>query len=261
MLPLLSCCPELGGPRVTLEPQRPRAGVSAPRVCHRCNVRPPRIGQRWCRECFKDYRAARRTDPRPVRPQRRAETADRTLGLPPEETAPADEKAPGGAEIGVVRKASASGRKRPSAKGGPKVPPDWRARFLRHYARHGTRWRSARAAGISHDTLERAERADPQFAARVEEARRVFVESLESSPAGGFLQQFRRGNVVAGIVLAKRHDPANYIERALTVNANLTASLDPQAGAALLATMLGQLPLAPPLPDARILPVRPDPVE
>ena len=236
--------------------------ASDPRPCSRCWVRPPRIGQRWCPECHRAYKAARRAYPRPVRPRRRAETADRTSGLPPEETAATDEKAPGGAEIGVVRGASASGRKSPAA--GPRVPPDWRARFLRHYARHGTRWRSARAAGISHDTLERAERADPAFAARVEEARRVFVESLESSPAGGFLQQFRRGNVVAGIVLAKRHDPANYIERALTVNANLTASLDPQAGAALLATMLGQLPqptpppaLEPSPPDPGILTVRP----
>jgi len=120
------------------------------------------------------------------------------------------------------------------------VPDDWPTRFLEHYSEHGTRWRSAKAAGISHDTLERAERADPQFAARVEEARRLFVESLESDPAGGFLQKFRRGDVVAGIVLAKRHDPTHYIERNLTITAHFTTELPAADGKALLAAMFGQ---------------------
>jgi hypothetical protein len=139
----------------------------------------------------------------------------------------------------VVRGASASPVKPPQPKG-PPVPRGWREKFLRHYAKHGTRWRAARVAGVSHDTLERHERADAQFASRVEEARRVFVESLESSPAGGFLEQFRKGNVVAGIVLAKRHDPTNYIERNLSISASFTTELPAEDGKALLHAMLGQ---------------------
>jgi hypothetical protein len=84
-----------------------------------------------------------------------------------------------------------------------------------------------------------AERADPQFAARLEEARWVFAESLESSEAGGFLQQFRKGHVVAGIVLAKRHDPANYIEGNLTLTASFSAELKQEDGQALLQAMFG----------------------
>jgi hypothetical protein len=62
---------------------------------------------------------------------------------------------------------------------------------------------------------------------------------LERSKAGGFLQQFRKGHVVAGIVLAKRHDPANYIEGNLTLTASFSAELKQEDRQALLQVMFG----------------------
>jgi hypothetical protein len=150
------------------------------------------------------------------------------------------------------------------------VPVDWPLRFLEFYAQQGVRWRAAKYAGVCHDTVLRAERADPAFARQVENARQTYLDrhALNLNRLA-----FKKNNVVASIVALKAGRPEQYIERALTVTASFTADLNPDDGARLLATMLGQLTpesrkqlsevvpalpaIAPPPPDGGIISVPP----
>ena len=158
-------------------------------------------------------------------------------------------------------------RRRP----GRQVPVDWLQRFLEFYAQQGVRWRAAKYAGVCHDTVLRAERADPAFARQVEDARQTYLDrhALNLNRLA-----FKKDNVVASIVALKAGRPEQYIERALTVTASFNAELDAQAGQQLLHAMLANLTpesrrqlsegfpalpaLAPMQPDPGIIPVRTD---
>jgi hypothetical protein len=182
------------------------------------------------------------------------------------ETMPPPEETPEGWALGLADKVlrvpdvALQKGQRP----GRQVPANWRERFLEHHAEHGVRWRGARYAGVSYATLVREEQADPAFAAQVEDARQSY---LDRHMLNLNRLAFEKDSVVGSIVALKAGRPDQYIERAINVNATFTAQLDPAAGQALLATMLGQLPqpaTTPALepPEARVLPVRPtDPPE
>jgi hypothetical protein len=134
----------------------------------------------------------------------------------------------------VVSAPSALTRK--SRRPGPQLPDDWPSRFLEYYARQGVRWRAAKYAGVSHDTVQRAERADPAFAHQVEDARQTYLDrhALNLNRLA-----FKKDNVVASIVALKAGRPESYAEKNLTINANFTTDLAPQDGKALLQSMLG----------------------
>lgn len=134
----------------------------------------------------------------------------------------------------MVRAPSALTRKR--RRPGPQLPDDWPARFLEYYARQGVRWRAAKYAGVSHDTVERAERADPAFRAQVRDARELYLDrhALNLNRLA-----FKKDNVVASIVALKAGRPEFYAEKNLTINASFSTQLVPEDGKALLQTMLG----------------------
>jgi hypothetical protein len=124
-------------------------------------------------------------------------------------------------------------RRRP----GPQVPADWPARFLKFYARHGVRWRGAKYAGISYDTLVRGEQADAAFAQQVENARQTYLDrhALNMNRLA-----FKKDNVVASIVALKAGRPAEYVEKAMTITASFSTELPAADGKALLLAMFGQ---------------------
>ena len=132
---------------------------------------------------------------------------------------------------------------------GQPLPPNWRELFLESYAEFGTYWRACKDAGVSDMTVTRHRQHDPDFATQVEAARQEFADSQEEQLA----TLGRNGNVVGPIVLLKKHRPAEYIERNLTVTANFTANLDAAAGQQLLTALLGQMhdlrALKPAAPD------------
>ena len=231
--------------------------LSPLRSCPRCGLRPCRIGQRLCPACHLAYKRARRATSPPEK-----ETSQET----PQQQEP---KETPGKETGVVQFPDASPLKR--RRPGRQVPVDWPLRFLEFYAQQGVRWRAAKYAGVCHDTVLRAERADPAFARQVEDARQTYLDrhALNLNRLA-----FKKNNVVASIVALKAGRPQEYIERALTVTASFNADLDAQTGQQLLQAMLANLtpesrrqlgeaaPALPelmPLPsDAGIIPVRPD---
>jgi hypothetical protein len=133
----------------------------------------------------------------------------------------------------VVHAPSALARK--SRRPGPQLPDDWRSRFLEYFARQGTRWRAAKYAGVSHDTVQRAERGDPAFAHQVADARETYLDrhALNLNRLA-----FKKNNVVASIVALKAGRPELYAERNLTINASITTQLDPADGRELLRAML-----------------------
>jgi hypothetical protein len=139
----------------------------------------------------------------------------------------------------VVTPQSAADPKRRGRRG-PQMPDDWPVRFLDFYARHGVRWRSAKYAGVSYETLARAEAADPVFAQAVENARQSYLDrhALNLNRLA-----FEKNNVVASIVALKAGRPAEYVEKAMTVTAHFTTELPAEDGKALLLAMFGQGPV------------------
>ena len=138
----------------------------------------------------------------------------------------------------VVHAPSALARK--SRRPGPQLPDDWPSRFLEYYARQGVRWRAAKYAGVSHDTVQRAERGDPAFAHQVADARETYLDrhALNLNRLA-----FKKNNVVASIVALKAGRPELYAEKNLTINASITTQLTPEDGRDLLRAML-DLPAA-----------------
>ncbi len=138
------------------------------RTCPRCGTRPCRPGLRLCAECHRAHKQARKATVSP------APGVSSTGG--PRETPEKTETQEGASKAGetavprVVRRRIPLFGKRPRP--GPQLPRDWEGRFLRFYAEHGVRWRAAKAAGVSHDAVTAAERADPTFARQVENAAR-----------------------------------------------------------------------------------------
>jgi hypothetical protein len=205
------------------------SAATASRPCPQCGIRPCRPGQRLCGLCHLAYKRQRRAEERVSR---------ETLSGTPEETAPALETGGNGMEKTPVRVVPAPSapllkRRRP----GPQVPADWPARFLKFYARHGVRWRGAKYAGISYDTLVRAEQADLTFAQQVENARQTYLDrhALNMNRLA-----FKKDNVVASIVALKAGRPMEYVEKNMSITASFTTELPPADGKALLQAMLGQ---------------------
>ena len=99
------------------------------------------------------------------------------------------------------------------------------------------RWRGAKYAGISYDTLVRAEQADLIFAQQVENARQTYLDrhALNMNRLA-----FKKDNVVASIVALKAGRPAEYVEKAMTITASFSTELPAADGKALLQAMLGQ---------------------
>jgi hypothetical protein len=218
------------------------------RDCPRCGLRPCRVGQRLCGPCHAAYKRARRATRPPAQDPSAATPPGGSDGVETvRETMPPPEETPEGWALGLADRVLHA-PDAPLLKGrrpGRQLPDDWRARFLEHHAEHGVRWRGARYAGVSYDALVAAERADPDFARAVENARQTY---LDRHMLNLNRLAFEKDNVVGSIVALKAGRPSEYLERAISVNANFTASLDPQAGAALLATMLGGAQPLLPLP-------------
>jgi hypothetical protein len=138
------------------------------------------------------------------------------------------------ARLGVVRLTNASPAKQ--RRPGRQLPPDWQSRFVDFYAKHGVRWRAAKYAGVSHDTVLRAEHASPIFASEVENARQTYLDrhALNLNRLA-----FKKNNVVASIVALKAGRPTEYIEKSMSIGLQATAILDPAEGDRILKAMLG----------------------
>jgi hypothetical protein len=124
----------------------------------------------------------------------------------------------------------------PATEGKRKLP--WRKEFLLYYERTGRLYETLQAIGVSKDRFDRMCIKDPRFAKSVEVRRQRYVDGLE----GQFDSMFKdptRPNVIAGIVLAKKHRPQDFVERhqGLVVQAGVLAS--PDEARELLRTMLG----------------------
>jgi 2-phospho-L-lactate guanylyltransferase (CobY/MobA/RfbA family) len=193
-------------------------------LCSRCKMSPRRArGQSWCAPCSAEYKRRRRQT-------KGGEQVDAGNG----EQRPAGN---GGGEGKPDSEAVSAFAKR-KARLGPPVPADWREKFLISYRKTGTRWVSAREAKVSHDTVSRAEAADPVFAAQVEDARQEYADALEQN-----LDRLARkkDNVIAGIVLAKKHRPNDFIERRQELHVHAHANLSAEEGRHLIAAMLAHV--------------------
>jgi len=202
------------------------APTPPPRLCPRCGLRPCRIGQRICAQCHRNYKLARRAEP---------QFTGETLRETTRETASSRETVGNG----VVRAPIASAVK---VRPGRKVPEGWQTTVLGYLRKHGTRWLAARQAGVSHDSLTRYEHADPAFARKVHDALQEFADSLEEN-ADRLAR--RQNNIIANIILLKKHRPGEYIEKNLTVTAHFTTELPAADGKVLLAAMFGQSAATP----------------
>lgn len=120
---------------------------------------------------------------------------------------------------------------------GRRLPSDWRARYLKAYSESGLRWLSAESAGVSQMTVSRAEGADADFALELEEARQKYADSLE-----GNMHRLAtvKDNVVANIVLLKKHRPQDFVERRQELHLHAHATVSDGEARQLLAAMLHQ---------------------
>ncbi len=113
----------------------------------------------------------------------------------------------------------------------------WRKDFLTQYERTGRLYHVLQALGISKAKFDREVTRDPKFARAVEIRRQRYADTLEDQ----FDKMFKtnaRGNVVAGIVLAKKHRPHDFIERHAGVTMQVDAVATMEQARALLQAML-----------------------
>jgi hypothetical protein len=105
---------------------------------------------------------------------------------------------------------------------------------------------------VSHDTVLRAEQADPDFARQVENARQTYLDrhALNLNRLA-----FKKDNVVASIVALKAGRPAEYVEKAMSMTVTATTPLSAEDGKRLLEAMLGH-PAPPALLQASPAPAR-----
>ena len=122
----------------------------------------------------------------------------------------------------------------------PHKPKPWRTKFLEAYEASGRKYESAKLAKVSIKRLEHEIDRDPRFARLVETARQRYADSIEAKLEA--MAAGQRGNVVAAIVLAKRHRPQEFIERHVMVQANVTALASPSDAQELLRRMLASNP-------------------
>lgn len=98
----------------------------------------------------------------------------------------------------------------PKKKGGGKVArnPNWQPQFLKLFGVSLNIVASAHGAGIDRQTVYRARRNDPEFAAAMDDAREEAIERLEA-------QAYQRAGKMSDtllIFLLKAHKPAIYRE-------------------------------------------------
>ena len=113
----------------------------------------------------------------------------------------------------------------------------WRKDFLAQYERTGRLYHVLQALGVSKAKFDREVTRDPKFARAVEVRRQRYADTLEDQ----FDRMFKsnaRGNVVAGIVLAKKHRPHDFIERHAGVTMQVDAVATMEQARALLQAML-----------------------
>lgn len=113
----------------------------------------------------------------------------------------------------------------------------WQDAFLTEYEATGTLWRAAKVAGVSADSVERYRASDQDFAAKVEEARQLYADDLETT----MHDQFVKGNVVAGIVLLKKHRPHQFIERHAILNVDVHIDVPTDQARQVLGEMLAHV--------------------
>ena len=188
-------------------------------LCSRCKVNPRASGQRWCAPCRAESKRVRRQAQAGEREVENGE--QRTRG--------------NGGEEGESDSGEGDASAKKKGRGGHRPPEDWPERFLEKYRRLGVRWVAAREAKVSHDTVTRAEAADPLFAARVEAARQEYADTLERT-----LDRLakQKNNVIAGIVLAKKHRPEDFIERRQELRVDVQTSLSSIDARALIEAMV-----------------------
>ena len=129
----------------------------------------------------------------------------------------------------------------------------WRKEFLDVYERTGQLYVSAQAVGVKWNTVERTMQQDPRFGKAVEVRRQRYADRLEGQFDNMFFHP-TRPNVIAGIVLAKKHRPQDFVERHQGVTMNVQALATPEQAHELLRVMLrdatpethAQLALPPP---------------
>ena len=129
----------------------------------------------------------------------------------------------------------------------------WRKQFLAVYQRTGQLYVSAEAIGVSWSKVERTMQQDANFRNAVEVRRQRYADRLEGQFDNMFFHP-TRPNVIAGIVLAKKHRPQDFVERHQGVTMNVQALATPEQAHELLRVMLrdatpetqAQLALPPP---------------
>lgn len=104
-----------------------------------------------------------------------------------------------------------------------KVTPESLGRFLEVYMECGHKAKAALAAGLSYDSIRRAEKDDPEFAAEVEQAHELFSARLSEAAYKAAVEGWKvpkydaKGNLCGHEwkfserileLLLKRHDPA-----------------------------------------------------
>ena len=135
----------------------------------------------------------------------------------------------------------------------PRRNPSWRTEFLTMYERTGQLYLCVKAVGVSWDKFERECTKDPRFKQAVDVRRQRYADRLEGQFDNMFFHP-TRPNVIAGIVLAKKHRPQDFVERHQGVTMNVQALATPEQAHELLRVMLrdatpetqAQLALPPP---------------
>lgn len=111
----------------------------------------------------------------------------------------------------------------------------WHVDFLVHLSANGGRRLAAADAGISQKTLDQALRTDPSFAAEVEAAEGFYRDLLEWESVN---LARTRNNPLPYFARLKAELPYRYVDKAITLNANIGADISPVDARALLAEMI-----------------------
>src|SRR5262249_9711754 len=118
-----------------------------------------------------------------------------------------------------------------------KLPVGWEERFLTELERTGGYHTSAKAAGVSHETIRRYRQADPAFAQKCRDAVDLKADRLEQE-----LEEMGRDskgkNPVPHIVRLKALRPAAYIEKQAVVSLPGSFELEPADATSLLRRLL-----------------------
>jgi len=123
-------------------------------------------------------------------------------------------------------------------KPGPPLPEGWQETFLAHLETKGTYALACKRTGVSDETVRKYRHADPAFDERCRWAREVFADTVEEK----LLELGERSDdPVPSIVMLKKLRPHEYIERHAVMSFNVSTSLTPEDGLAVLREMLGDI--------------------